>query len=143
MTEDEHLAAFGLRPRPEDLPAIRLVLTAETSQESAAQGEGDSELMKLCCVQLFNSGELAHVLLIWQAKKASFDTFCSIGIQLLCGSGLNQTKAYLSRQGSADAQAALLRLRECEEAGDFDNFSVEEYANWWSRYYADGAGDQS
>jgi hypothetical protein len=136
MTEDEHLAAFGLRPRTEDLPVIRSLLAAETSQESTTQGEGDTEVMKLCCVQLFNSGELADSLLIWRAKEASFDAACSIDIQLLCGPGLDETKTYLTGQGSADAQAALRRLTECEAAGDFDDFSIAEYADGWSRYYA-------
>jgi hypothetical protein len=143
MTEDEQLAAFGLRPRAEDLPAIRSLLATETARERAAQGQGDTTLMKLCCVQLFNAGELADVLLIWRAKQASFDAASSIDVQLLCGSGLGQTRAYLSEQGSADAEAALRYLSECETAGDFDDFSVEEYANWWSSYYGDGAGQQS
>jgi hypothetical protein len=143
MTEDEHLAVFGLRPRPEDLPAIRSLLAAETVRESTAQGDGDTLLMKLCCVQLFNSGQIADVSLIWRAKMASFDTACSIDVQLLCGAGLELTKAYLSEQDSADAQAALVYLRECEEAGDFGDFSVQEYAHWWSRYYGDGASKQA
>lgn len=139
MTEDEHLAAFGLRPRPEDLPAIRSVLEAETAREHASQGEGDTLLMKLCCVQLFNSAIPADVLIIWRAKDASFDAMCSIDVQLLCGSGLTQTKAYLSEQTSADARAALAYLTECEEARDFENFSVEEYTRQWRTYYGDPA----
>src|SRR5262245_23335133 len=143
MTEDELLAAFGLQPRAEDLPAIREVQAAETARESAAQGEGDTELMKLCCVQLFNSGELTDTMLIWRGKAASFDAASSIDIQLLCGSGLDEAKAYLSEEGTADAQAALLRLTECEAAGDFDNFSVEDYASWWRRYYGTGVSEPS
>jgi len=64
MTEDEHLAAFGLRPA-ENLPAIRSVLEAEASQERTAQGEDDILLMKLCLVQLLNSGRPGDVLLTW------------------------------------------------------------------------------
>ena len=140
MTEDEHLAAFGLRPSPEDLPAIRSVLDAETSRERTAQGSGDTELMKLCCVQLFNSGRPDDILLIWRAKDASFDAACSIDVQLLCGSGLQQTKTYLSEQATPDAQAALSYLTECEEAGDFVDFSVVECTREWSSYYyGDGA----
>jgi hypothetical protein len=137
MTEDEHLAEFGLWPSKEDLPAVRSVLEAETSRESAAQGKGDTLLMKLCCVQLFSSRSLSDVLLIWRAKAASFDAMCSIDVQLLCGAGLPQTKAYLSEQKSADAQAALVYLAECEESGDFADFSVESWARWWSGYYGD------
>lgn len=143
MTEDEHLVAFGLRPRTEDLPAIRSLLASQTARERAAEGEGDTTLMKLCCVQLFNSGELADVLRIWRAKQASFDAAASIDVQLLCVAGLDQTRAYLSEQGSAEAEAALRYLTECEAAGDFDDFSVQAYASWWSTYYGDGTGEQS
>jgi hypothetical protein len=69
MTEDAHLAEFGRRPTGGDLPAIRSVLEAETSRERAAQGEGDTARMKLCCVQLYNSGSSSDVLLIWRAKQ--------------------------------------------------------------------------
>jgi hypothetical protein len=41
--------------------------------------------MKLCCVQLFNAGDLDDVLRVWAAKRASFDVGCSIDVQLLCG----------------------------------------------------------
>ena len=64
---------------------------------------------------------------------------CSIDVQLLCGSGLQQTKAYLSGQASPDAEAALAYLTECEEAGDFAGFSVEEYTRQWSGYYGGDA----
>jgi hypothetical protein len=50
--------------------------------------------MKLCCVQLFNAGFLADVILICQAKESSWDAHCSIEIQLLCGAGLQETIAY-------------------------------------------------
>jgi hypothetical protein len=141
VTEDEHLAAFGVRPRAEDLPAIRAVLEDETSRERTAQGDGDTLLMKLCCVQLFNSGLLSDVGLIWSAKAASFDSMCSIDVQLLCGSGLRRTKTYLSQQGSVEAHAALEYLAESEQAGDFTDFTVEGYASQWDMYY-DDSGSQ-
>ena len=41
------------------------------ARERQRQGDGDTKLMKLCCVQLFNAGLPADVLLIWQAKESS------------------------------------------------------------------------
>ena len=32
------------------------MLQAQTTLERQSQGDGDTELMKLCCVQLFNAG---------------------------------------------------------------------------------------
>ncbi|WP_330350448.1 hypothetical protein [Streptomyces sp. NBC_00582] len=136
MNEDESLDLYGLHPADAHLEEVRSLLAAHTRREKRAQGDGDTELMKLCCVQLFNSGGLDEVLLIWEAKSASMDADCSIDIQLLCGSGLAPTKAYLASRCLPEADAALRRLLDAEEAGDFEGFSVEEYAAQHAAYYA-------
>ncbi|MFD3929442.1 hypothetical protein [Streptomyces sp. NPDC058614] len=136
MDEDESLRRYGLHPVGADLDEVRGLLTVRTLLEKRAQGDGDTELMKLCCVQLFNAGVLDDVLLIWQAKSASMDAGCSIDIQLLCGSGLDRTKAYLSSQGLPEAEAALRRLLRCEAAGDFEDFSAATHSAWYAAYYA-------
>jgi hypothetical protein len=135
VDEDESLRRHGLRPPATDLPRIRELLTAHTALERREQGDGDTELMKLCCVQLFNAGDLADVLLIWRAKTAGWDAYCTIDVQLLCGAGLEETKAYLAADGSEEASAALARLRECEAAGDFAEFSVARRSRWYAEYY--------
>lgn len=136
MDEDELLHRYGLHPVGPNLDEVRGLLAARTQLERRAQGDGDTELMKLCCVQLFNAGNLEDVLLIWQAKSAGMDADCSIDIQLLCGSGLAATKAYLSRQRLPEAERALQRLISCEAAGDFEEFSVEGHSAWYAAYYA-------
>lgn len=132
MTEDESLRRYGLRPSAADLPHIREMLLAEAALD---QQDADTELMKLCSFQLFDAGQLDDVLVIWHAKEASFDAHCSIDVQLLCGAGLDATKAYLKAHSSADAASALHYLRECEAAGDFDGFSVAEQTRWRAEYY--------
>ncbi|MFJ9583059.1 hypothetical protein [Streptomyces acidicola] len=129
-------APLGLHPVGASLDEVRGLLTVQVRQEQEAQGYGDTELMKLCCVQLFNAGSLEDVLLIWQAKSASMDADCSIDVQLLCGSGLAQTKAYLSCLCLPEADAALQRLAQCEAAGDFEDFSAETYSALHAAYYA-------
>lgn len=135
MDEDESLHRYGLRPTDTDLDEVRGLLSAQTRLEERAQGDGDTELMKLCCVQLFNAGALDDVLLIWRAKTASMDADCSIGIQLLCGGGLARTRAYLLSQRLPEAKAALQRLFDCEKARDFEGFSVEGHSAQCTRYY--------
>ncbi|SDM40931.1 hypothetical protein SAMN05421874_1791 [Nonomuraea maritima] len=105
--------------------------------ERRAQGEGDTELMKLCCVQLFNAGDLDDVLTIWDAKRSSWDADSSIDVQLLCGAGLEETKAYLTATNSPAALAVLDCLLLCERAGDFEGFSVESTSRWYAAYYSD------
>jgi hypothetical protein len=63
------------------------------------------------------------------------DAACSIDVQLLCGQGLAETKAYLANLRTSEAEAALQRLLECEEAGGFEGFSVEEYSAQYVDYY--------
>lgn len=112
------------------------MLAACAARERRRQGDGDTELMKLCCVQLFNAGSLTDILLIWAAKESSFDAHCSIDVQLLYGAGLQETIAYLAAEGCPAASAALGYLRRCEAAGDFAGFSPENQSRWYSAYYA-------
>ncbi|WP_326720985.1 hypothetical protein OHT59_17390 [Streptomyces sp. NBC_00243] len=136
MDEDDSLRRYGLHPVAADLDEVRGLLTVRTRLEKRAQGDGDTELMKLCCVQLFNAGVLDDVLLIWRAKSASMDADFSIDIQLLCGSGLARTKAYLGSRRLPEAEAALQRLLRCEAGGDFEGFSAASRSAWYATYYA-------
>ncbi|NUV62469.1 hypothetical protein [Streptomyces sp. CAI-85] len=135
MNEDESMRRYGLRPVGADLDDVRELLKDHTERERRSQGAGDTELMKLCCVQLFNAGVIDDVLLIWSAKAASMDAACSIDVQLLCGGGLTETKAYLSALRTPEAEAARQRLLECEEAGDFEDFCVEDRSAQYADYY--------
>ncbi|KAB1116797.1 hypothetical protein [Micromonospora aurantiaca (nom. illeg.)] len=132
MNDDESIRRYGLRPTGAAVPHIREMLRAQADLD---QHDQDTELMKLCCLQLFNAGRLSDVLVIWQAKESSWDAHCSIDVQLLCGAGLDATKAYLDADGSDDATEALRYLLDCEAAGDFDNFSIAEQARWRAAYY--------
>ncbi|MFI1717562.1 hypothetical protein [Streptomyces litmocidini] len=137
MDAEECWRRYGPRPVGADLDEIRALLREHTARERRAQGEGDTELMRLCCFYLFNSGDLDDVLLIWSAKQAGFDAACSIDIEFLLGHGLDATKAHLSTHRAPSATAALDRLRELEADGEFEGFSVEERSASYDRYYGD------
>lgn len=93
VDEDESLRRYGLRPSAEDLEQVRDLLRIHTALERRRQGDGDTELMRLCCVQLFNAGDPDDVPAIWRAKTSRWDAHCSIDVHLLCGAGLEKTKA--------------------------------------------------
>jgi hypothetical protein len=135
MDVDVVLRRHGLRPAAADLDHIRGVLRAQTELE---QHDQDTELMRVCCVQLFNSGQLGDVLTIWAAKVSSWDAHCAIDVQLLCGAGLDATGAYLAAEGSGAATEALTYLRECVTAGDFDDFSVAGCSHRYDLYHLGG-----
>ncbi|MFE9017991.1 hypothetical protein ACFYNL_05330 [Streptomyces sp. NPDC007808] len=136
MDEDQWLLRHGLHPDGSGIDEVRVLLGEQTRLERQSQGYGDTPLMKLCCVQLFHAAVPDDVLLIWKAKTASFDADCSIDIQLLCGGGLERTKAYLAAHPAKESQAALARLLYCEEAGDFDGFSPAEQSAAYAAYYS-------
>lgn len=132
MDEDESVRRYGLQPSAADLDDIRGILRVQTRLD---QDDQDTELMKLCCVQLFNAGKLDDVLTIWHAKESSWDAHCSIDVQLLCGAGLDATRKHLMIEGSEDAAAALCYLLDCQAAGDFDTFSVTEQSRIYAKCY--------
>ncbi|MFC4337568.1 hypothetical protein [Salininema proteolyticum] len=135
MDEDAMLARFGTRSTGSDLDEIRNILAAHTALERRRQGAGDVLVMKLCCVHLFNGGEPSDTLLIWRAKKSSFDSDLGIDVQLLCGQGLAETEVFLSSERSNDAARALEYLNQCKAAGDFNGFTVDDESEMWDAYY--------
>ncbi|KDN81713.1 hypothetical protein [Kitasatospora cheerisanensis] len=137
MDSEESLHRFGLRPLGADLDLVRALLAEHTALERAAQGTGDTELMKLCCVQLFNSGTVEDALLVWAARGASFDAGCSIEAELLLGRGLDATTAHLAAVPEPSAAAALAHLRKLDAAGHLAGFEADEHAARYDDYYAD------
>lgn len=113
------------------LPEVRAILREHTALERASQGDGDTLVMKLCCVQLFFAGHLEDVMTIWAAKQASFDAASSIDVQMLCGAGLEATKKYLAAVDGG--QPALEWIFKSETSGD--DFDVETTRAHWRRYY--------
>ena len=137
MNEDDALARFGLHPTAEALVEVRALLEEQTSRERRSQGEGDTELMRLFCVQLFNAGRVEDSLLVWSAKTASMDANASIDLRLLCGAGLAETKEFLAQQSGSAAGKALDRIAAHEAIGEFDGFVVGDATAEYEAYYRD------
>jgi hypothetical protein len=70
------------------------------------------------CIQLFSAGIPRDALLIYRAKMSSFDAGCYIDIQLVCGAGLEPTKAFLRESSEADAKRLLAVLEDGTYARD-------------------------
>src|SRR4029077_198220 len=94
MTYKEALQEFGLPASAKSRDDIRRLLEAETERE--LREEGQEEILRTLCVQLFSIGEVEDALLIWRAKGSSFDMWCGLDIQFLCGAGLEATKMFLA-----------------------------------------------
>lgn len=134
MNVGESLRRFGLVPTDEALPEIRRLLAQEAAAERSGKGR-EEDLALLCCVQLFSRGLLEDVLRIWDAKSAGFDLGSYLDIQFLCGAGLDETKRFLRSSATPAATAALRRIEECEDAGDFDGFSPAAHLATWRDYF--------
>jgi hypothetical protein len=134
VTADESIQRFGLVPIDAALPEIRRLLALEIETERSG-GEREEDLTLLCCVQLFSRGLLEDVLPIWEAKSTSMDLGGVVSVQFLCGAGLRTTKDFLAAQPGTAAAAALRYLQGCETAGDFKDFSPEEYLDGYRTYF--------
>jgi hypothetical protein len=131
MDENELLSRFSLVPVAADLPEIRRLI-----QSLIADDERDSNgPLKLLCIQLFSARIPSDALLIYKAKTSSFDAACYIDIQLVCGAGLEPTKAFLRESSEADAKKLLALLEDGNSAGNFDGFTPERHLEFYRRYY--------
>ena len=130
---DDALLRFGLPASQAHRDEIRKMLDAEIQKE--ADDEGDQLLMHLLCAQLFTIGKIEDAEIIWQAKSCNFDTMIGIDVQLVCGAGLEETKAFFHTINSAEAQDALEYLQKCEASGDFERFPVERGLEVYRRFY--------
>ncbi|MBX7184073.1 MAG: hypothetical protein K1Y01_02915 [Vicinamibacteria bacterium] len=106
VTPEVVLARFGAHPAPESRPAVRALLDELTASESGCQGDASTEAMRLCCIHLFAAGEPADGLVVGRAKTAGMDADASIDVQLLCGAGVEATRAFLRAEASGEAPAA-------------------------------------
>ena len=142
---EESLARFGLAPKESDLPEIRAILDREAEiernhysgdpEKQKDEREREDDLALISCVQLFAWGSLEDVLRIWDAKQTSMDMACYLDVQFLCGSGLEKTKAYLATLTSENAAKALAYLIQCEEGGDFDDFTPAKRLERYRQYF--------
>lgn len=133
MTSKEALEKFGLPASLEHREEIRRLLALEIEYEKL--GESGEEMLRTLCLQLFSLGHLEDVFLIWNAKQSSFDAGCSLDIQFLCGGGLAATKDYISRASLPEASDALKYLTECEQAGDFVDWTPQVTLENYRSYY--------
>jgi hypothetical protein len=94
------------------------------------------DVLRLLCVQLFSIGVVEDSLLLWDAKRSSFDAgLGSVDVQFLCGAGLEETKAYLSQSAGPPAAAALNYLLECARSSDFCEWTPQNTLDEYRRYF--------
>jgi hypothetical protein len=122
--------------REEDRKLILYLLEQEIRYHQALPG-GVYESIKLCAYLLFRLGYVEDSLSIWRAKTTNFDTHCGIDVQLLVATGVEDTLAWLKRNGSPEALAAVGWVEGCRETGDFKN--LDGYRDFANRYFADRA----
>ena|SRR5437016_10635322 len=102
-----------------------------------SHGGGDwgmSDDIRLSAFVLYKIANVEDVPLLWEAKRANFDTFCGLDIQLLVGAGVDNTLAYLRDVGDEDSLAAAKYIEDCRKTGDFKY--IYKYAEEWNRYFS-------
>jgi hypothetical protein len=117
----------------EDRLEIRRLLEEEIEREE--REVGDQWLLQALCVLLFSLGVVDDAPLIWVAKSCNFDTMCGLDVQFLCGAGLLPTKVFLAELATPEAREALSYLTECEQGGDFIDWSPAGYLTYYRRYF--------
>jgi len=78
--------------------------------------------------------QVEDCLLVWEAKQVDFDTYSGVDVQLIVFAGVQATFDFLEAQHTELTDKMLDYLRECRQAGDFDD--LDDYFNpgslpWW------------
>ncbi|WP_028981101.1 hypothetical protein [Sporocytophaga myxococcoides] len=95
---------------------------------------GAEENIMYACYLLGLNEKIEDSLLIWKAKNIDFDTYCGIDVQLMVFAGVDKTLNYLNLLNTEESLKAVSYLKECNEAGDFDNiekYYSREHLPWW------------
>jgi hypothetical protein len=66
---------------------------------------------------------------------SSFDAGCYIDTQLVCGAGIERTKAFLLDCREPEAEKLLDHLESCISAGDFESFTPARHLEFYREYY--------
>lgn len=133
MTSDEAIQQFGLPAQLAHRELILRLLAEEIERED--QETGDQELLRTFCAQLFSIGRVEDSLPIWTAKACNFDTMLGLDVQFLCGAGLQVTREFLATSPAPAAPEALKYLSKCEQAGDFAEFTPDNWLAHARSYY--------
>lgn len=133
MTYSETLQKFGLPASPAHRDEVRRLLAEEI--ELARNWKSREEMLRTLCAELFSMGAVEDSLLIWDAKRSNMDAGFSVDVQFLCGAGLDVTKQFLAKSSAPSAAAALEYLVECEQTGDFDDWTPQKTLAESRRYY--------
>jgi hypothetical protein len=134
MNADESLRQFGLVPSDDALPRIRALLAGEADAERHGRPRQE-DLALLCCVQLFSRGLPEDVLRIWDAKQSGFHLEATWISSFCVGGGHEATRLYLASQTGDAAASALKKLDECEQAGQFADFSPQVHLEHYRNYF--------
>jgi hypothetical protein len=138
MDVGEVLRRFGLPPDAVHRDEVRRLLAVEIARspdDDDNDNDDDPELVRLLCAQLFALGHVEDSLLIWRAKTRDFDAMCGLDVQLLCGAGVDATRAFLAASEAMEARRALEYLDECVRTGDFDGFSPGSQLSAYRAYF--------
>ncbi|GAA0403724.1 hypothetical protein GCM10009541_53590 [Micromonospora gifhornensis] len=132
---DQHLAAYGLRVAPDQVPIVRDVLIRETRYETdtyAGRGtiSGNTQLMRICAVQLWYAGDVEDALLVHRARRTSMDATGAIDAELMLGAGVARTKEYLASLCTDEARQILDEIAWVE-----DSYDADRYAAFLDMYY--------
>lgn len=132
---DQHLATYGLHVAPDQVPIVRDVLMRETRREAdtyAGRGTipGNTQLMRICAVQLWHAGAVEDVLLVHRARRSSMDATGAVDAELMLGAGVARTKAYLATLATDEARQILEEIAWVE-----DSYAADRYAAFLDTYY--------
>lgn len=122
------LIALQYDRRPEDRPLIEYLFDQEVERHTKEPYAGLHQALDRAAYLLAAYHDPAHVLRVWHAKVANFDTYCGLDVRYLVAAGYEPTLAFL-RQAADDPERQA--IRGFLDLYDPDRFAPAALDAWW------------
>jgi hypothetical protein len=137
-----HLApdrATARKHHPELLDIFRREMKFRKDGCPAPDDEFDyADSIYWCALLLYFVGDLADVLLMWEAKNIDFDLRCGFDWQFFVGAGVDETIKYLEDQSQEEAADYLKGQKAAHELDDLPGWEKFRIGYFYPQFTAQG-----
>lgn len=128
-------ALLGLQydRRPEDRELVVHIMAEEVRYAQESPFQGNSEGLRLAAFLVATLGEVSLAWLLFEAKRANFDTACGFDVEALFACGVEPTWAMVLASDRPE-RAAFMKLAGDEGA---PRCTQDEVDAWWEQQHRD------
>jgi len=104
---------------------LRQLFGAEIEYRRRDENHEFFENLYWCAYLLFTVGDPIDTESMWKAKHINMDTGCGFDVENMVGAGVDETVAYLDKQGLRDISRYILSCTELRDQSHVESWAAE------------------